>query len=112
MLYSAAENRRQRSWKDHLGNWRVYAAAAGATLANASSAEANIIYTVAQPPIEAKFAHPLSSKASTRQSSRAAASFTIRGKAVNIFVSRVCRGDRVTISRRWTILPESALVRA
>ena len=58
MSYSAAENGQKRSWKDHLGNWRVYAAAAGATLANASSAEANIIYTVAQPPIEANFRTP------------------------------------------------------
>lgn len=43
--------------KDRVGSWSKYAAAAGATIAAASSADANIIYSVARPPIEAKFAH-------------------------------------------------------
>jgi hypothetical protein len=40
-------------WKDRLGSWKVYAAAVGATLATASSAEANIIYTHPASPVEA-----------------------------------------------------------
>src|SRR5262252_2961698 len=81
MSYSAGENGQKRSWKDHLGNWRAYAAAAGATLASASSAEANIIYSVAQPPIEAKLAH-LPPTATTS----AVTGFTIHGAQVDLRV--------------------------
>jgi hypothetical protein len=38
------EGQESRSWKEHLSNWGIYAAAAGATLAMASSAEASVIY--------------------------------------------------------------------
>ncbi len=38
------EGQESRSWKEHLSNWGIYAAAAGATLAMASSAEAGVIY--------------------------------------------------------------------
>jgi hypothetical protein len=61
-------------WKDRLGSWSVYAAAAAATLATASSAEANIIYTHPASPVEAKFSNYVS-----HLSSEATARFTING---------------------------------
>jgi hypothetical protein len=41
------------SWKERLGNWGIYAAAAGAALAMTSSAEADIIYVHPKNPVEA-----------------------------------------------------------
>lgn len=72
----------EASWKDRIGSWTMYAAAAGATLASASSAEANIIYSVAQPPIEARFAQQPSYGANVAVTSP----FTVRGARLALYV--------------------------
>src|SRR5215469_52201 len=79
---------RARSWKDRLSSWSTYAAAAGAALATASSAEANIIVgssiTFVNPatPISVKLGNPPSYTGNQSATQR----FTIAGKTVEIAV--------------------------